>query len=153
MEQNRQTKKKIPHYINDPIINAASAPELKLKRPNVNFINAILFICSLFVLSFFFAFAIFKLHPDVGIISSFFVDFFAIFIMLFTLSLKQIIIWLVRFYQRYALSETRLRCRFNPSCSDYMILSLEKYGLCFGLVKGLFRLYRCKPPLSGDDFP
>lgn len=36
-------------------------------------------------------------------------------------------------------------CRYEPSCSRYMVGSLRKYGLVKGLVKGIGRVLRCHP--------
>ena len=36
-------------------------------------------------------------------------------------------------------------CRFSPSCSQYMILSLEKHGLILGLWNGIKRITKCHP--------
>jgi uncharacterized protein len=36
-------------------------------------------------------------------------------------------------------------CRFEPSCSRYMVASLRKYGLFRGLARGLRRFLRCHP--------
>jgi putative membrane protein insertion efficiency factor len=36
-------------------------------------------------------------------------------------------------------------CRFTPSCSEYTIEALEKYGLIKGLEMGINRLGRCHP--------
>ena len=36
-------------------------------------------------------------------------------------------------------------CRFEPSCSRYMIGALQKYGLFKGLWKGVRRILRCHP--------
>ena len=36
-------------------------------------------------------------------------------------------------------------CRFEPSCSRYMVESLKKHGLVKGLARGLHRLSRCHP--------
>ncbi len=36
-------------------------------------------------------------------------------------------------------------CRFEPSCSRYMVECLRKYGLLRGLGKGLRRIGRCHP--------
>ncbi len=66
---------------------------------------------------------------------------------------KRAIIWLVHVYQHYAPDEVRLRCVFEPSCSEYMILSLKKYGLIKGLAKGIHRLFRCGPDDGGIDYP
>ncbi len=36
-------------------------------------------------------------------------------------------------------------CRFTPSCSQYMLEALAKYGAFKGLAKGLYRILRCNP--------
>jgi len=39
----------------------------------------------------------------------------------------------------------RCGCRFYPSCSEYCIKSIEKYGVVKGLLKGVGRILRCNP--------
>lgn len=56
-------------------------------------------------------------------------------------------------YKAFAPERVRGRCRFEPSCSTYMILAIKKYGLFIGLFKGIRRIMRCKPPNGGTDFP
>lgn len=36
-------------------------------------------------------------------------------------------------------------CRFEPSCSEYMVEAIRKKGPLLGLLKGLWRLARCNP--------
>jgi putative membrane protein insertion efficiency factor len=36
-------------------------------------------------------------------------------------------------------------CRFTPSCSQYTIEALEKYGAGRGLLLGIKRVLRCHP--------
>jgi uncharacterized protein len=36
-------------------------------------------------------------------------------------------------------------CRFTPTCSEYTIEALEKYGTIKGLVLGIKRLGKCHP--------
>lgn len=36
-------------------------------------------------------------------------------------------------------------CRFTPTCSEYTIEALEKYGTLKGLWMGIKRLSRCHP--------
>lgn len=74
-------------------------------------------------------------------------------LVLLMLYLKRILICLIRIYQRFAPDYIRNKCRFEPSCSQYMILSLQKYGLCKGLVKGIDRLRRCNAKNGGFDYP
>ncbi len=67
--------------------------------------------------------------------------------------IKRVFVWLVKLYQRVAPDSVRNRCRFEPSCSQYMILAIEKYGFFKGVKKGWDRLKRCVPPNSGYDLP
>ncbi len=86
------------------------------------------------------------LWPAVGIT-------LAVFLGILLMLAKRILICLVRIYQRYAPDSIRNKCRFEPSCSQYMILSLEKYGLQKGLKKGIHRLKRCNVNDGGFDEP
>lgn len=74
-------------------------------------------------------------------------------ILVLLLCLKRILICFVCIYQRFAPASLRNKCRFEPSCSQYMILSLKKYGLCKGLKKGINRLKRCNTNDGGFDYP
>lgn len=60
---------------------------------------------------------------------------------------------LIHYYQRHAPSRIRNACLYEPSCSNYMILALKKYGFILGGYKGLKRLLRCHPPNGGVDYP
>jgi len=44
-------------------------------------------------------------------------------------------------------------CRFEPSCSRYMIGALRKYGVIKGLWKGTGRVLRCHPWNPGGYDP
>ena len=67
--------------------------------------------------------------------------------------LKAFLIFLVKLYQKIAPISIRKRCRFEPSCSQYMLLSIEKYGARKGFAKGFRRWCNCKPPNGGFDWP
>ncbi|MFC4816902.1 MULTISPECIES: membrane protein insertion efficiency factor YidD [unclassified Flavobacterium] len=55
------------------------------------------------------------------------------------------LIFLVRFYQ-YILSPLMpAACRYQPTCSSYMIEALKKHGPFYGLFLGLKRIGRCHP--------
>lgn len=77
--------------------------------------------------------------------------------MMFERAASRLAISSIRFYQRYL--SRRLdrfsKCRFYPTCSQYAIVSIEKYGLKAGLVKTYGRLLRCRPDNidSCIDFP
>ncbi len=58
--------------------------------------------------------------------------------------MKKILIKLIRFYQMTPI-HTHSLCRFKPTCSEYMIESLEYYGTFRGLIFGIKRILRCHP--------
>ena len=67
--------------------------------------------------------------------------------------IKRIALFLVKVYQCVAPEKVRKRCRYEPSCSQYMTLAIEKYGFWKGVRKGLRRWRGCKPPNGGFDMP
>jgi putative membrane protein insertion efficiency factor len=44
-------------------------------------------------------------------------------------------------------------CRFHPSCSEYFILSVRKYGPIRGACRGVWRICRCNPWNPGGYDP
>ena len=69
--------------------------------------------------------------------------------------MRTIMILCVRAYQ-VALSPLFTGCcRFEPSCSNYMIEALRVHGSVKGLLIGLGRLLRCRPfgPSGYDPVP
>lgn len=44
-------------------------------------------------------------------------------------------------------------CRFRPSCSEYFILAVGKYGPFRGACKGAWRICRCNPWTPGGWDP
>lgn len=62
-------------------------------------------------------------------------------------------ILLIRFYRLIAPSRVRGACRFDPTCSEYAIQALEKYGFVKGWKMTVGRLRRCRPPYGGTDCP
>ncbi len=59
--------------------------------------------------------------------------------------IKQILILLVRFYQKFLSPLCPGVCRYQPTCSQYMIEAIEKHGIFKGLWLGFKRLMRCHP--------
>lgn len=59
----------------------------------------------------------------------------------------------IRAYQRMAPSLVRRACRFEPSCSEYAVVSFERHGFVRGLRLVWQRLIRCRPPYGGVDNP
>jgi len=44
-------------------------------------------------------------------------------------------------------------CKFTPSCSQYFIEAVRKYGAFRGTIKGIWRVLRCNPWNNGGDDP
>lgn len=67
--------------------------------------------------------------------------------------LARAIVALVRGYQRHAAPGLRAACRYTPSCSEYAIGAVEKYGALRGSRRALIRFRRCRAPYGGIDEP
>ena len=59
----------------------------------------------------------------------------------------------VRLYQLTLSPIFGRQCRFRPTCSNYMIGAVEKYGAIRGSIKGIWRILRCNPFCRGGDDP
>jgi len=44
-------------------------------------------------------------------------------------------------------------CRFHPTCSEYAIQAIEKYGFLKGGIKAVWRVLRCNPFNPGGEDP
>ncbi len=67
---------------------------------------------------------------------------------------KRAIIGAIRLYQRYAPEDIRRRCLFKPTCSEYAILAVQKYGVIRGLFKAYIRLFKkCRGNIYMIDEP
>ncbi|MEQ8223810.1 MAG: membrane protein insertion efficiency factor YidD [Candidatus Eremiobacterota bacterium] len=67
--------------------------------------------------------------------------------------MKLILIKFIRFYQKYISCYMPPVCRFHPSCSEYAVQSLEKYGIIRGGLKATWRILRCNPFCRGGHDP
>jgi putative component of membrane protein insertase Oxa1/YidC/SpoIIIJ protein YidD len=72
----------------------------------------------------------------------------------FVLYAKKLLITVIELYQHYAPEDVRRRCTLIPSCSEYAILALRKYGIIKGLYKIYVRLTRtCRSGEYRTDYP
>ena len=60
---------------------------------------------------------------------------------------------LIRGYQRFISPALPASCRFYPSCSQYTLEAVTKYGLIRGSWLGARRLVRCHPFNPGGHDP
>jgi putative membrane protein insertion efficiency factor len=67
---------------------------------------------------------------------------------------KKLLIALVRFYQKAISPLFPASCRYYPTCSNYTIMAIEKYGAVKGTLKAIWRILRCNPwSKGGIDYP
>ncbi|WP_066567573.1 membrane protein insertion efficiency factor YidD [Snodgrassella sp. CFCC 13594] len=59
--------------------------------------------------------------------------------------LRNILLMLVRFYQYVISPMLPPRCRYTPTCSQYAVEALQKYGAIKGGWLALKRICRCHP--------
>ena len=67
--------------------------------------------------------------------------------------MKRILIALVKFYRSAISPYTKPSCRFSPTCSEYAMEALEKYGALKGTWLTLKRLSKCHPFHKGGYDP
>lgn len=61
------------------------------------------------------------------------------------ISLKKFSIKLINFYQKNISTFKKPSCVFYPTCSEYIKISIEKYGIFKGFYFGFIRIIRCHP--------
>ncbi|MCL2372304.1 MAG: membrane protein insertion efficiency factor YidD [Defluviitaleaceae bacterium] len=59
----------------------------------------------------------------------------------------------LRFYKRRVSPHLGVNCRFFPSCSEYMYIAIDRYGVLRGGWLGFKRLLRCHPFNRGGNDP
>ena len=60
----------------------------------------------------------------------------------------------IKFWKTFISPLYPASCRFYPTCSDYAIMSIDKYGVIKGSMKAVYRILRCNPLSKGGvDYP
>ncbi len=67
--------------------------------------------------------------------------------------MQELVIALLRTYKRCISPLLPSACRFYPTCSEYMLQAVEKYGAWRGVWMGARRLLRCHPFHHGGFDP
>jgi hypothetical protein len=67
--------------------------------------------------------------------------------------MKIILIGLIKFYRIFISPLKGPTCRFYPTCSEYAVQALVKYGFWKGSIKTVFRLLKCHPFHPGGYDP
>ncbi|MCD7768548.1 MAG: membrane protein insertion efficiency factor YidD [Oscillospiraceae bacterium] len=67
--------------------------------------------------------------------------------------MKRVLLAIVRFYRKYISPVTQPCCRFIPTCSEYAMIAIDRYGAWKGGWLALKRILRCHPFHFGEhDF-
>ncbi|HSE35889.1 MAG TPA: membrane protein insertion efficiency factor YidD [Blastocatellia bacterium] len=67
--------------------------------------------------------------------------------------MKVVFIFLIRAYRMFISPLLPPSCRFTPTCSEYAMQAIEKYGALRGFYLAARRLLRCHPFHSGGYDP
>ncbi|MCI8556489.1 MAG: membrane protein insertion efficiency factor YidD [Lachnospiraceae bacterium] len=67
--------------------------------------------------------------------------------------MKTILIRLIQFYQKYLSPMKSTRCPYIPSCSQYGLEAIQKYGAIKGSILAVWRILRCNPFSKGGYDP
>lgn len=66
--------------------------------------------------------------------------------------MKRIFLAIIRFYRKYISPMFPPCCRFTPTCSQYALEAIERYGAAKGGWLALRRFLRCHPFYKGDFY-
>lgn len=66
--------------------------------------------------------------------------------------MKTILKKLIKAYQKYYSSFRPATCRYLPTCSDYALQALDKYGAIKGSFLAIKRILRCSPLTKHKGF-
>ena len=67
--------------------------------------------------------------------------------------MKEILILLIRFYQKFISPMFPAKCRFYPTCSQYTLEAIKEHGAIKGTYLGIRRILKCHPFHEGGYDP
>lgn len=67
--------------------------------------------------------------------------------------MKFLVLDLLKLYKTFISPFLPPSCRFTPTCSEYTMQAVEKYGAIQGSWMGVKRICRCQPFSKGGDDP
>jgi uncharacterized protein len=67
--------------------------------------------------------------------------------------MRRIITGPIRVYQKLISPLLPPSCRFYPTCSEYAVQAVNKYGIFKGTAKAAYRILRCNPFNKGGYDP
>lgn len=67
--------------------------------------------------------------------------------------MKNVLISFIRFYQKHISPKLPPMCKYYPTCSEYGIIAIERFGVLKGSLLTLWRIIRCSPLTAGGYDP
>ena len=70
--------------------------------------------------------------------------------------MKKLIIFFIKIYKKIIspiFSSCGIHCKYYPTCSDYTVQAVEKYGVIKGCLLGVKRILKCNPFSKGGYDP
>lgn len=68
--------------------------------------------------------------------------------------MRELLLWLIRFYRKYLSgAKAHPTCRFLPTCSEYALIAIQRFGALRGGALALWRILRCNPFGKGGFDP
>lgn len=67
--------------------------------------------------------------------------------------MKRVMIKGIRIYQKYLSPLKHTKCPYYPTCSQYGLEAIEKYGAFKGGLMAIWRILRCNPFSKGGYDP
>ena len=67
--------------------------------------------------------------------------------------MKGLALWLLRGYKRWVSPAFPPSCRYVPTCSEYAMDAVERYGTLRGGAMAAWRVLRCHPFVNGGYDP
>jgi len=67
--------------------------------------------------------------------------------------MKGLALWLLQVYKRWVSPAFPPACRYVPTCSEYAMEAVERYGALRGGVMAAWRVLRCHPFVKGGLDP
>ena len=67
--------------------------------------------------------------------------------------MKKLLIYMIQFYRRYLSPMKSTKCPYIPTCSEYGLEAVSKYGAFKGGLLTVWRILRCNPFSKGGFDP
>ncbi|MCR4705313.1 MAG: membrane protein insertion efficiency factor YidD [Lachnospiraceae bacterium] len=67
--------------------------------------------------------------------------------------MKKILIFIIQIYRKYISPMKSTKCPYFPSCSEYGLEAIQKYGAFKGGLMAAWRILRCNPFSKGGYDP